>query len=126
MKSPSTVYIVQAPRASVSGHNIDLSSAADFGRIEFLLPSYSQPSLDPQKALEALRRGLANFGPDDYIASVGGDPAGIFLAGIVLPEMCEGPIKWLRWERHRDKGGNRDGTGFYIPTEIDHGYDDEE
>ena len=116
--SGPTVYVIQAPRQTSNGVGVDLTSANDFGQIEFILPSYAQPSLDPEGAMRDLRRAFENFGPEDYVASVGGDPAAIFLAGLVLPEFFSGEIRWLRWERRRDVKGNRDGTGYYLPTKI--------
>ena len=127
MEKP-TVFVIQAPRQSATGSiNVDMSSAADFGTVEFVLPSHAQPSIDPDGALKTMREAFERFKPGDYICSIGGDPAGIFLAGLCLPESFDGEIKWLRWERKFDEAGHRrTNGGFYIPTKINLGYEDEE
>ena len=116
----STVYVVQAPRNA--GH-VDFSSAADFGKVKFILRDNAMALSSPHETLEEIRRQLENFGPDDYITSISGDPAASFMAGLCLPESYDGPIQWLRWERIRDENGNRTTKGFYVPATIDLGYD---
>ena len=112
------VYVIQAPHRQLG---VDLTSAHEFGRVEFILPAFEQPSLEPEKAMHELRRVFDKLTPNDYITSIGGDHAGIFLAGAVLNEIADDPVHWLRWERKRydPKNPKSNQTGFYVPVKID-------
>jgi hypothetical protein len=108
------VFVVQQNDASR-----DLSSADDFGTIRYILPAGFQPSLEPQRAMEFMRRELETFRPGDFITSTGGDLAGVFIAGLIVPEFHEGSVNWLRWERKRANDGRRmNNVGFYVPSAI--------
>jgi hypothetical protein len=113
MQESPKVFVVQSDASR------DLSSAEDFGMIRHILPAGFQPSLEPRRAMEHMRRELDAFRPGDFITSTGGDLAGVFMAGLVLPEYHEGTINWLRWERKRAPDGSRlQRVGFYVPSII--------
>lgn len=114
MSDRPNVFVVQANDASR-----DLSSAHDFGAIRYLLPAGIQPSLDPDRAMAEIREKLTGFKEGDFITSTGGDLAGVFMAGLILPDIYRGVnVNWLRWERAREEDGRRR-RGFYVPSTID-------
>lgn len=118
MKVRPSVHVIQAPSSPV----IDLSSAVEYGTIRNIYPSRFQTSLDPDRAIAEMREYLqVNYKSGDYVASVGGDQASIFIAGLVLPEFTDEPINWLRWEKRRNSRGERLPDGFYTPVIIDLG-----
>ena len=100
----------------------DLSSAARYGRIEFVFadPGF-QPSLEPGVATQEIDAAIENFRPEeDYVLFLGGDPIGAILLGFRLATRFPGTnIRAMRWERERSPSGQRSSdSGFYVPALI--------
>lgn len=97
----SKVYIVNEPLrwdpiAQQQVKAIDLSPACSFGELVFLLPAGRLP-LDPAPTLAALRKGLSNFQPHDYLLLIG-NPKAIAWAAILAAEQTKGHLNLLDWQ----------------------------
>ena len=109
-----TVFVIQEPRSER-----DLSSAADYGPIHFLLDSGDNPSSLPGPCLHKMVKALTDFDPEeDYITCAGGDPAGMTLLGFALATLPGKWVNYLRWDRVRKLDGSRSGQGVYIPVKM--------
>ena len=94
------VYVVNEPlrRDPQTGEMsrwMDLTPAAAFGELSFLLPAGHQPQ-DPSPVLEVLRRKLAGYRPHDYILPLG-DPALIGWAIALAARAAGGQVRTLCW-----------------------------
>lgn len=98
----------------------DLSSAARYGRLEFLFNQEEKPSLTPGPAYFKLHKKLREFRPEkDYIFHAGGDTLACGLVFAALADLGAERISWLRWERERGLDGERiKGAGFYVPVSV--------
>jgi len=109
------VFMVQEP-----SRPIDLASAEALGPLTPLIGSRTVPSLQPGMSFRKIFSGIEPLGPHDALFATGGDPLGVFMAGMALMETgYDGPLNWLRWERDRDPDGRRLATGRYVPLEWD-------
>lgn len=108
-----TVYIIQDP-----GMSRDFSSAAQYGKIVFLLDSSDRPSHKARPVLEKLENRLQNYTEDDYFIWAGGDPLSPILVGSVLSSLGFQQFRFLRWDRVRDRNKVRTGDGYYVPTVV--------
>ncbi len=93
----------------------DLSSAAEFGSVEFLLSQDEKGSLTPAFVMDKLLTKLSDFDPEsDYLFTSGGDPLNFPLAVAALKELGVDKFKYLRWERSRNNASG----GFYVATDV--------
>src|SRR5512145_1684489 len=105
------VYVTTHPtRRGLDGVHrpIDITAAAAFGELVELLPPMMM-SLTPVPTVRELRRGLREFGDDDYLLPLG-DPSLIAMAGAACAFANAGRFKVLRWDRQSSR---------YIPIQID-------
>lgn len=106
------VYAVQNPhwRDRNSGEFVpkyDLTSAADFGPVEFLLDHAAGPD-DPEAVLDILEDKLSSFVNDDYILLIG-NPVLIALTAVMAAENAD-RINFLQWNGR---------TRLYAPIPVD-------
>lgn len=96
------VFVVQEPvrrgAAGVEERLMDLSPAAEFGELRFLLPRVQLP-IGSDNWVPRIRSGLSSFNDDDYLLPVG-DMAAITAAAAVAAQHNNGRIKVLKWSRH--------------------------
>ena len=119
----ATVWLIQQPKGikrERGGYwEPDLSSAAQFGRIVPLLEADDRPNLLPvPMSLKMRSRLMAEYKQDDFFLWAGGDPAALFIAGGLAHELGYPEIKFLRWERTRERDASGARGGYYIPTTI--------
>lgn len=117
-----TVYVPQQPKPNKHGWHPDLSSAADYGKIEFVFSADERPASDLWRCLTDASIVLADFDPDkDYLCwPYSGDPVSLYISIMVLVYAgCE-KIQFLNWNRKRDaQGNNIKGAGYYAPIAIE-------
>lgn len=119
-----TVYLIQEPRPFLNHRTgkdttRDVSSAAQYGVLRHLLGADDQPTNMPGPCLNKIKSGLAGFDAEqDYILFAGGDPLGALLTGLALRDHPFPTVQFLRWDRVRDKSGQRNGTGVYTPITV--------
>lgn len=114
----SKVYVMQATRFQA-----DVSPAARYGDIQFVLSPGDRTSSTPELTLRKLIKALDMFKPDqDYVVWSGGDPLSAILTGAVMMELGITRFRFLRFEKNRGKDG---GLGYYVPVDVDL-YGDEE
>lgn len=98
------VYVVQNPVKRVEGElrpRVDLRPAQAFGRIRILAEhNVSSADATAPAAMEALKEGLRNYRPQDYLLLVG-DPALIGWATAIAAKQTGGLVRILKWERER-------------------------
>lgn len=110
-----TVYVVQEPVKRVHGEvvpSMDLSPAAAYGELDFLLPG-SNISLAPVPMVRALRKKLMAFTDDDYLLAVG-SPSAIAAAAAVVSSLNRGRFNLLQWDR-------RENCYYDIPIDVNGG-----
>lgn len=117
-----TVYIPQQPMANrKTGWMPDLSSAAEYGKLEYIFNGGERIYALPGPSLFKARKALENFNPEeDYILWPGvGDPASLFATMIALMQHDPEKITFLYWDRKRNDDGSRDRhNGFYVPCNF--------
>jgi hypothetical protein len=115
------VYVMQATRFQA-----DVSPAARYGDIQFVLSPGDRTSSTPELSLRKLVKAMDNFDPDkDFIVWSGGDPLSAMLTGAVLMELGITRFKFLRFEKNRGRDANGSGAGYYVPVDVDlYGDDD--
>lgn len=98
------VYVVQSP--AVKDHStgtwtekFDLTPAAHFGDLVFLLPRGNVPN-DLDETLATLRKGLEMYTPSDYLLLLG-DPVAIALAAVVASNVSRERLRFLKWDRRQ-------------------------
>ena len=110
----SRVFAVQQPtgRDRDTGKirdTMDLSPAALFGEILFVLREWENPFSNIQATLEEIRRVLDvdQFGEDDYLLLVGNP----ILIGLVTSEAADrvDSLRMLQWNRN---------SGHYTPLSV--------
>lgn len=118
----STIYIPQQPMPNKrTGWAPDLSSALQYGKIEYIFQGGEKCYALPGPSLFKARKALENFDPEnDYILWPGvGDPAALFATLLALMLHNPDQIRFLYWDRKRDDDGNREkGRGFYVPVNF--------
>ena len=107
----SRVFIPQVPSRFDSRLNtwlptVNVDHAKKFGDINIMLPPEAS-RLETPSIVAALKRMMADFGPDDYVVALG-DPMIIAIAS-VLAERAAGALRLLRWDRN---------TREYIAIEV--------
>jgi hypothetical protein len=112
----SRVYVMQAARFQA-----DVSPAATYGDIQFVLSPGDRTSSTPELSLKKLVTAMQKFDPDqDYIVWSGGDPLSAILTGAVLAELGVTRFRFLRFEKMRGKDSSSS-AGYYVPVEVDFG-----
>lgn len=96
-----TVFVVHEPlrRNEETGQMeraIDVTPAAEFGALHFLLPPGRPPS-DLRDAVDQIREQLNDFGDGDYILPVG-NPALIGATIGIAAFVNDGRVKVLQWQ----------------------------
>ena len=86
----------------------DLTPAAEFGRIEILMPP-GHSFFSPVPVIRALKEKLKDFSEDDYILPIG-DPSMMVAAAMIAGEKTRGRIKLLKWDKFQQT---------YIPIQLD-------
>ena len=93
------VYVIQEIPGTQSGNpKINIMGAAKYGKIEFLLPEFSQLIFSPGPFVQKLKTLLKNASEDDHYL-LSGDPAIIFALGMVVGDQFNGKAKILKWDR---------------------------
>jgi hypothetical protein len=121
------VYLSAQPSVSRDGTLPRLEPLAEWGRLRVLINPGEDPRYNPTKALNLIRKRLADFNPKtDFLVWVGGDTLAAMLVGIVLSDMSVNEqagfaaFKWLRWDRGRTGRGERtDAGGRYVPITVE-------
>jgi hypothetical protein len=83
------------PESGEMVRKIDLSPAAAFGELVFLLPP-GEPPRDPVPTIEILRAKLAGFQSNDYLLPVG-SPLLIAWAAAIAARAAGGRLRLLQW-----------------------------
>jgi hypothetical protein len=108
----SKVYVIQSTRTQA-----DVSPAASYGDIVFILTVADRTSCDPDSSLQKLRKGLEGFDEhNDYLLWSGGDPLSFMLVGWLLAEWGVPSIRYLRYERGDARKGKS--SPFYVPVTV--------
>lgn len=98
------VFVVQQPSVfdRRKGHfvpKLDLTPAAAFGVLVFLLPPGNIYLQRLATAVDQLRAGLASFTQDDFLLTLG-DPVAIAAATMIAAQRTAGRLKLLKWDGH--------------------------
>jgi hypothetical protein len=113
--SNGTVFVVQATRFQA-----DVSPAAVYGDIRFVLTPGDRSSSTPDLSFNKLMDALGGFDPaTDYVLWSGGDPLSCMLAGIVLAELGITRFRFLRYEKDRSTPEGQRPNNYYVPVEVD-------
>lgn len=107
----SKVYVIQQTRRPA-----DVSPAATYGDIHFVLTAGDRTSVNPDQTLRRLDKQLANFTADDYILWAGGDPLSLILVGAVLFDLGHDSFRYLRYEKADPR--NPSSVPYYVPVEV--------
>lgn len=111
----SKVFVLQATR-----YQADVSPAAVYGDIIFVLSAGDRTCSNPELSSEKLERDLKNFNyKEDFIVWAGGDPLSAIITGMVMVKLGIMKYRFLRFEKTqgtRVSGGAV--TGFYSPVEV--------
>jgi hypothetical protein len=110
----SKVFVLQATR-----HQADVSPAAVYGEIRFVLSAGDRTCSNPELSMERLRRAFYDFDPKmDFIVWAGGDPLSAIVAGMVMLDLGIKKFRYLRFEKNRNTKPGEPVTGFYSPVEV--------
>jgi hypothetical protein len=110
----SKVYVLQATR-----HQADVSPAAVYGDIQFVLSAGDRTCSNPELSMERLRKALRDFDPlNDFIVWAGGDPLSAIVAGMVMLDLGITKFRYLRFEKNRNTKPGEPIRGFYSPVEV--------
>jgi|TARA_Y100000114_G_scaffold121456_1_gene116642 hypothetical protein len=101
--SESIVYVTQEIAGTKAGNpKINIMGASKYGKFKFLLPEFSQMIFSPGPLIYKLRQGLKNYTEKDYMLLTG-DPAIIFVAGIIASDQTNGKVNLLKWDKQERK-----------------------
>lgn len=96
----SVVYVVQNqtrqnPKTGQLEPKFNLSSAEQFGRMEYLLSPTARP-FSPEHAIGEMREKLRNYTSEDYLLLIG-NPCLIGFAVAIAADFNDGFVKVLQW-----------------------------
>lgn len=86
----------------------DMSSAAEYGELHFLLGPQARP-FSPDSVLPELHEKLSEIQENDYLLLIG-NPALIAFVACIAADYCDGELNLLQWSGKDAK---------YIPIKID-------
>lgn len=110
----SKVFVLQATR-----YQADVSPAAVYGEIMFVLSAGDRTCSNPELSAEKLYAALKEFDPyEDYIVWAGGDPLSSLMTGMVLMDLGITKFRFLRFEKSRNTKAGEPTTGYYSPVEV--------
>ena len=113
-----TVFVIHKPQPRAGAY--DVSSAVEFGEIEYVFEDTFIPYRDPKRAEEIAYQKLRQFNSDeDFLLWAGGDPVALIIASMVAGFATDGCIKVLRWDRVRDSMSKELLGGKYVPITLD-------
>lgn len=107
----AVVFVIQEKAKKQAGvwvPEFDLSPAAEFGKIEVLMPP-GQSFFSPVPVIRALKEKLKDFSDNDYLLPIG-DPSIMVAAAMIAGQQTGGRIKLLKWDRFQQT---------YIPIQLD-------
>jgi hypothetical protein len=108
------VFVVQATRVQA-----DVSPAAVYGDIQFILSAGDRTCSNPELSIEKLKKALADFDAhQDFIIWAGGDPLSAIVVGMVMVELGIRKFRFLRFEKNRNTRQGEPVTGYYSPVEV--------
>lgn len=120
-----TVYIVQRPTRNSSGWEPDLSTAAEYGALEYVFEANEKVYALPGPSLRKAKKILEKFDHEnDHILWPNiGDPmafaAWMLALGQTMIERQIPFVSFLQWNRKRNEDGTRDPRiGFYVPCKF--------
>ena len=115
-----TVFITQQPRPNSYGWTPNLSSAAQYGKFNYVFAGEDAPWSNTKSATEQAIATLSNYDPDeDFILYPNaGDPMAIFIIISVLARLAIDKITFLYWERSLVNGKRSRTDGFYSPITL--------
>ena len=103
------VYVLQEVAGTRDGRpKFNIMGAAQYGKLEFLLPELSQIIFSPGPLIFKLRKLLKDYKPTDYVLLTG-DPAIIGVACSIISELTNGKFNLLKWDKQEKR---------YYPIEI--------
>ena len=111
-----TVYVVHRPQQRGPDNSYDVSSAVEYGPLEYIYEDGFIPYRDPERAETIAWDKLKDFTSDDYLLWAGGDPAGMVIVSMILGFRTDGEINLLRWDR--DKDTRQMLGGRYVPIKL--------
>ena len=103
------VYVIQELPGTRSGRpKFNIMGAQKYGKLEILLPEFSQIILSPGPLIFKLRKLLKDYKETDYLLLTG-DPAIIGVACSIVADITGGKYNLLKWDRQEQT---------YYPIEI--------
>ena len=110
----SKVFVLQATR-----YQADVSPAAVYGEILFVLSAGDRTCSNPELSADKLYSALKEFDPqEDYIVWAGGDPLSAIMTGMILMDLGVTKFRFLRFEKSRSGKPGQPVTGYYSPVEV--------
>jgi glyoxylase-like metal-dependent hydrolase (beta-lactamase superfamily II) len=108
------VYIINEPLQKggdgMFHHAYDITPAARFGDLVYVLPAGRPPFYpDPEPMLALMKRRMRDVGDDDFLVMIG-HPTLIAWASAIMAGKTGGIVRTLHWQ-------NR--TARYVPTVVD-------
>jgi len=116
-----TVYVIQPPPKNRHGWSPDLSSAAEYGEIQFVFDDRDRVYALPGPSLFKARKIAAVFDCDkDYILWPNiGDPMALACFLLAMKDKDMPHCNFLYWNRKRNEDGTRDShSGYYVPVKF--------
>jgi len=98
----------------------DVSPAAIYGTVEYVLGTGDRTSSNPDMSLRKLFAAFETFDAEhDFVLWAGGDPLSCMLTGAVLSELGITRFKYLRFEKDRARPvPGEPVSGFYVPVLV--------
>lgn len=118
-----TVFVIQQPRPNKkTGWVPDLSSATEYGELEYIFDPHERCYALPMPSLFKARRILRDKfdEEEDYILwPSAGDPVSVFAVCFAMADLNLSKVTILIWDRKRDENGRRlRDKGCYVPVKF--------
>ena len=116
-----TVYVVQRAIPNKHGWVPNLEPATKYGKLDYIFPADLFVSSQTNRAIDIAYQKMEQFEPEsDYLCwSYSGDPIALSIVMLVLGNTGHEFIRFLRWNRKRDKDGVViPNVGYYEPVDI--------